>query len=376
MKKFSVPVILILNLLITPAFGQRKILERFFSDENDTTRKGRFIILPALGYAQETGFEYGLVSLTSFYSNKDSITRNSSIPGLIAFTTKKQSMLTLKPDVWSKYNRYHYVGDLRYRNFPFKFYGVGANTFEADEQRITQKLTRVSIEAEKLMRRGSYTGITASYENHRFYSEEPGGIYETNSFIRDKDGGDVLFVGLSKIFDARNSNVYTTKGSYIKLNYAYAPDLFGGENFSGSSAKLDFRTFKGYNIKTVLGFNMAYHTIQGSSTPFYLLPQLGNDQIMRGYYTGRYRDRNLLAAQLELRYRVIPRLGFAGFAGAGSVYNSRIDLGNFKPTYGAGLRYFFDTIRGLSLRMDYAFGEKRTGEERQKGFYLAFGEAF
>ncbi len=361
---------------MTSAFGQKKILGRFLSDENDSTSKARFILLPALGYAQETGFEYGLVSLVSFYTNKDTITRSSSMPGLIAFTTKKQSMFALKPDIWSKHNRYHYAGDLRYKNFPFKFYGVGANTLQADEQRITQKLTRVSLEAEKLMRKGSYTGITASFENHKFYNEEPGGIYETDSFIHDKDGGNVLFLGLAKIIDSRNSNVYTTKGTYIKLNYAYAPDVFGGENFSGSSVKLDFRTFKTYNPKTTLGFNLAYQTIQGSSVPFYLLPQLGNDQIMRGYYTGRYRDRNLLAAQLELKYRMIPRLGFAGFAGAGSVYNSRIDLGNFKPTYGAGLRYFFDTIRGLSLRMDYAFGEKRAGEERQKGFYLAFGEAF
>lgn len=376
MKKFLILGIIFLSLNNNAAFSQRKILGRFFSDENDTTRKGRFIILPALGYAQETGFEYGLASLASFYTTKDTITRNSSIPGLIAFTTKKQSMFALKPDVWSKQNRYHYLGDIRYRDFPFKFYGVGDNTFQANEERITQKLTRVSVEVEKLMRKGSYTGITASYENYKFYAEEHGGLYETDAFIRDKDGGDVMFLGLSKIIDLRNSNVYTTKGTYIKLNYAYAPDLFGGENFSGSLAKLDFRTFKSYNPKMVLGFNLVYQTIQGSSTPFYLLPQLGNDQIMRGYYTGRYRDRNLLATQLELKYRIISRLGFAGFAGAGSVYNSRINLGNFKPSYGAGLRYFFDTIRGLSLRMDYAFGEKRSGEERQKGFYLAFGESF
>ena len=98
--------------------------------------------------------------------------------------------------------------------------------------------------------------------------------------------------------------------------------------------------------------------------------------MMRGYYTGRYRDRNLLATQAELKYRIIPRISLVAFAGAGSVYNTRINLGDFKPSYGAGFRYFFDTIRGLSLRMDYAFGEKRDGEERQKGFYIALGEAF
>ena len=376
MKALLIPATILLCLQIGPAMGQKKILDRFMSNENDSTRKARFIILPALGYAQETGFEYGLVSLTSFFTDQDTITRNSSVSALIAFTTKKQSFFSLKPDIWSKQNRYHYIGDLRYKNFPFNFYGVGDRTLEADEERITQKMSRVSLEVEKLMRRGSYTGLNVSFENHEFFDEEPGGVYATNRFVLDKDGGKVAFIGLSQILDSRNSNVYTTQGTYIKFNYSYAPDLFGGENFSGSFAKLDLRTFKSYNPKTVLGFNVNYQTIQGNSTPFYLLPQLGNDQIMRGYYTGRYRDRNLLATQLELKYRIIPRIAFVGFAGAGTVYNTRFNLENFKPSYGGGLRYFFDTIRGLSFRMDYAFGEKRSGEERQKGFYFALGEAF
>lgn len=120
-----------------------------------------------------------------------------------------------------------------------------------------------------------------------------------------------------------------------------------------------------------------YQSLQGNRAPFYLLPQLGNDQMMRGYYTGRYRDRNLLAAQAELRYRFIPKLGAVAFLGAGSVYNNRgFNLLNFKPSRGAGLRYFFDVNRGLSIRLDYGIGEKRTNEKRQKGFYVNLAEAF
>ena len=376
MKKTIFLALLGSGLLTTPAFGQRKMLGSFLSGENDSTRKARLLLLPALGYAQETGFQYGLVSLASFYTAGDTLTRNSSVSGLVTFTTKKQSTIILKPDIWSKQNRYHYVSDLRYKDFPFNFYGIGAATRKADEEKLTLKLSRVSLEAEKLVRPGAYTGLNVSFEDYRFTDEQTGGLYETDRFIRDKDGGQVLFLGLSQIIDLRNTNVYTTGGTYLKFNYAFAPDFFGGENFSGSSAKVDFRTFKSYNTETVLGFNLVYQTIQGNNTPFYLLQQLGNDQVMRGYYTGRYRDRNLLASQIELKYRIIPRIGVAGFAGTGTVYNNRFNFGDLKPSYGAGLRYFFDTVRGLSLRMDYAFGEKRPGEERQKGFYLAFGEAF
>jgi outer membrane translocation and assembly module TamA len=120
-----------------------------------------------------------------------------------------------------------------------------------------------------------------------------------------------------------------------------------------------------------------YHTVQGSQTPFYLLPQLGNDEMMRGYYTGRYRDENLLAAQAELRYRFMNRLGIVAFVGAGKVFsNGNLSLNDFKPDYGFGGRYFFDTAKGLSVRLDYGMGEKRPNEKRQSGMYISLAEAF
>jgi hypothetical protein len=284
MRKLLCIALILSSIQSKTAFCQKKILEKFISNQSDSTRKGRFIIVPALGYAQETGFEYGLVGLASFYTDKDTFTRASSVAGLVAFTTKNQSIITLKPDIWSKNNRFHYIGDLRYRDFPFNFYGIGDRTSKADEEKITQKLIRVNMEAEKLMRKGIYTGVNLNYENYKFTDNEPGGNYETSPFIRDRDGGEVLFAGLSQIIDSRNSNTYTTAGTYLRLSYAFAPDLFGGENFTGSSTRFDFRTFKSYNSKAVLGFNFNYQTISGNSVPFYLLPQLGNDQVMRGLY--------------------------------------------------------------------------------------------
>jgi len=97
---------------------------------------------------------------------------------------------------------------------------------------------------------------------------------------------------------------------------------------------------------------------------------------MRGYYTGRYRDRNLIAGQAELRYRIWQRFGVVGFLGTGEVANKSFSAAALKPDYGGGLRYFFDIEKGLSLRADYGIGEKPAGESRESGFYLALGEAF
>ena len=366
-----------LFILSHDARAQRKLIDKFLSNKSDSSKNTSFIALPAASYAQETGFEFGAISITSFYTDTtDTITRNSTINAIVSFTTKKQSNFVIKPDIWSPGNRYHYSGTFRYKNFPFNFYGTGDQTHRADEDKITQKLLVLTADIERLIAKKMYAGLNIGFENYRYSDKEPGGIYEKGAF-NDKDGGSVLYFGLSAIFDSRNTNTYTTRGSYLRLNYSYAPDLLGAGNFDGSIIKGDLRNFQRLSSKTTLGFNVTYESLQGKSLPFYLLPQLGNDQFMRGYYTGRYRDQNLITAQTEIRYRFMPRFGIAGFLGSGSAFkNSNFSFKNMKPTYGAGIRYFVDPARGLTIRGDYAIGEKRPGEERQKGFYLALSEAF
>ena len=377
-KHLLLPFLFILSCVSPSSFAQKKLIKKLFSNETDTTRSSSFIALPVLGYAQETGVEFGAVSLYSFYTDRqDTLTRASRLTGVATFTTKSQSNFQLKSDVWTPGNNYHYTTELRYKNFPFNFYGVGNNTVQANEDRITQKLFRMNAGVEKQFGKISYTGLNINFDSYRFTDKAAVGIYGTDPSIIDKDGGKVLFLGISQIIDNRNSNTYTSKGTYLKLNYSYAPAFFGDNNFDGGMFEADLRSFRSLSKKLVAGVNGLYQTIGNGGTPFYLLPQIGNDEMMRGYYTGRYRDENLIALQAELRLRLNPRLGLVGFAGTGTVYeHGNFTISDLKPSIGGGFRYFFDIEKGLSVRMDYAFGEKRPGETRQKGFYLSLGESF
>ena len=89
---------------------------------------------------------------------------------------------------------------------------------------------------------------------------------------------------------------------------------------------------------------------------------MGGESLMRGYYLGRYRDRHLLATQIE--YRILPftfskRWGASVFLAMGQVFGENISEDNSKngfqfknilPTGGAGLacppirkRYIFQS---------------------------------
>ena len=97
----KLPVLTLLLLLSSNGFSQMKLIKKLFSSDVDTGRSGSFLPLPVIGYSQETGVEFGALSLYSFYTDsKDTLTRASRITGIATFTTKKQTNFILKSDIW------------------------------------------------------------------------------------------------------------------------------------------------------------------------------------------------------------------------------------------------------------------------------------
>lgn len=360
------------------AQAQMKLIKKLLSNEKDTTRKASFLPLPTFGYSQEVGFEFGVGAIYSVYADrKDTLTRSSNFYTNLSYSTKKTYNFQLRGDAWSKGNKYHAIADLRFRKLPFYFYGIGNSTQKANQDDIVLDQIRTQFDLEKQLLKNAFTGLSLAYEHYKFKDKVPDGLFNNDNSIKGKSGGSVFYLGVSQSYDTRNSNNYPTKGFFGRITYQYAPNLFGGDNFSGSQIKLNLTNFWGLSNKFVLGAQGVYQTIQGKNTPFYLLQQLGNDQIMRGYYMGRYRDDNLVAFQTELRYRYNNRLGAVIFAGTGTVWGlSDFGLKAFKPNYGGGFRYFFDPAKGISIRLDYGIGEKIGTEKRQSGFYISLGESF
>lgn len=362
-------------LISVSLFAQKKIIDKLFSSD---TKHNTLIPMPVIGYTQEAGFEFGAAALYSFYIDKeDSLIRPSQIFGIAYTSSKGQSQVSFKSDIWSRANQWHHIYEARFFNLPFNFYGIGDNTLDANLDRITQKRYRLSAEIEKKLSKAYYPGAGIEFESLSFTDNEPGGIYTNNNYI-DKDGGRFLFLKLTQLLDTRNSNTYSEKGFYTRLRYGFAPDIFGGNNFNGSLFTADARHFFSPVKKVVIASHAFFETLQSKDDiPFYMLRQMGNDQIMRGYYLGRFREKNYLALQAEFRYRFVERFGLVAFAGTGSVYGKdNFNTNQFKPNYGIGGRFFFDLDKSLALRVDYGFGEKPAGEKRVSGLYISLGEAF
>lgn len=373
-------IVLISTLLLSAQLlhAQMRLIKRLLSNEKDTTRSASFLPVPSFGYSPEAGLQFGVGAIYSFYVDKlDTSNRSSNFSATATYSTKGSYNFSLFGDAWTKENKYHVLSEIRFKKLPFNFYGLGNNTNANNEDHLEQQFIKLNFDLEKNVAVNLYSGISLGFENYSFKDEISDGIFNSSKNIFGKNGGQVFYVGVSQSYDTRNNNNYPTKGFFGRITYQYAPDVFGDANFTGSKMGLNLRNFWHLGDKFVLGAQGIYNNVLGNEIPFYVLPQLGNDEIMRGYYAGRYRDRNLLALQAELRFRYNNRFGAVLFAGAGNVWGiSKFSVNTFKPNLGGGLRYFFDPAKGLSIRLDYGIGENRANEARQSGFYISLAEAF
>ena len=97
------------------------------------------------------------------------------------------------------------------------------------------------------------------------------------------------------------------------------------------------------------------------NTPWLFWAKMGGENRMRGYYYGRYTDRKMATAQLELRQTIFGPISGVVWGGAGSVFASHrlIDLKRLLPNYGVGIRV--GALGTTSLRIDYGFGRHSSG---------------
>jgi hypothetical protein len=367
-------------LLAPPLFAQKNLLPKFVRKmlfEKDSSKHSSFFLLPVLSSAPETGLEVGGSALYSFYTDTiHNDTRVSNIFGYGTITTKGQSRLSLSTTYWAPHNAWRYMAGISYINFPFDFYGIGPNTYKAGKDHLGQKRFKLNFEADKKFGKYVYIGFMAGGFDYKFTNENPGGSFDTNPRVEDRKGGSSVLAGPAFIFDTRNNNTYTTKGIIVTSYFNLFQGIGANDTYKGGLLNIEISQYNSLSKRLMLGFDIQSQNLTGARSPFYLLPSLGSDEIMRGYYNGRYRDRNMLAGQAELRYRLSDRVGIAGFAGTGTVFNKTFSFSDLKPNYGGGLRYFFDVEKGLTMRMDYGVGQKVAGEQRQSGFYLSLGEAF
>ena len=170
-------------------------------------------------------------------------------------------------------------------------------------------------------------------------------------------------------FDTRDHEQFPRNGWFVSGRAMFYRESAGGD-FDAETYKVSVNHYRPMREQDVLAFRATVRST-GGDAPFFLLSTFGGSTDLRGYPSGRYRDRMMYALQSEYRWQFNDRWIFTGFAGFGEVADNFGDFGeNFLPAAGVGGRFVLSKKHRVGLSADIAVGKDGTE------FYFGVGEAF
>jgi len=398
------PLLVVLLGLASASFGQTPPGDPPLSVKAPKPPKRITILpVPVLFYQQETGAGYGLGGLLSGRLGTDTLTRASNARAQFWTTQKSQSLFQFVHTIYSPGEKYYLNGEVSLYKNRLYYFGIGNDEPQVSKDNrsfLDFQLFIINQRFQKSIAKNQFLGL--QYRLSRVYNlnQEQGrvddngdeipvtGTNTQNYFLQDpriqQDLRQTRNFSLSGVgpvytFDSRDVALAASKGSLLDLQVMFN-GKFIGSDYNFVRYQVDARHYQRiFSDKTILALQFLGQFHSGN-VPWYGLAGIGanlggtlynNANIMRGIYEQRFRDRQMVSAQAELRQHLFWRIDGAAFLGAGQVgYNlSDYSFGGIHTAGGIGARFNFIRRDRVNLRFDYAFGT-------DPGFYFAIGEAF
>jgi len=336
----------------------------------------KLIPFPILFYQPETGTGFGASVVYLFTLGEgtrpghEGRSLRSSVGVTAIYTTKEQIITNVGAETYPGSGRYRALANLTFERFPNSFWGIGNDTPESLEEDYTPDLVAASGEFSVEVARHMYAGVYGQGGNRKLREIEEAGLIATQAVPGTEDGT-LVDLGLLLTRDSRNSNVYPRSGEYHQLRASRSRDVSGNGN-DYSTLSLDLRTY--VPIRSGVMALRALGIASGEVPPFDLMPRLGGQSLLRGYFGGRFRDRSLGAFEAEYRSGMWHRVRGVLFAGTGQVADVPGDmrLDALHSSAGFGVRFLLNREEEFNLRMDFGWGL----DFESSGFYVGFGEVF
>lgn len=342
--------------------------------------QGKFMAFPFAtpAYTPELGPTLTGAFMLSFKTDRsDTIIQRSSTPLNFGISTRGSYFFNSIISTFWFEDRLRIFGDLRFRNTPDHYWGVGyenAGSLSGRDSSTAYTRSYFKINPRILWQFSDdfFAGLTFDY-NRSVASDVSSNMATDPDFL---EYGPVNFnsgLGIIIRFDSRDIPVNPWSGALIDLQVLSYTPLLGGKN-SFNVIQLDTRKF--VRIKRP-GSTLALQfksRITSGDVPYSDLAFLGSPYDLRGYYLGHYRDRTMVFGLAEYRYQFtrkggeLSRHGIVGWLGTGSIGSTITDFTDWLPN--AGMGYRFEVQPRMNVRVEVGFGKKTSG------FYISFNEAF
>jgi len=338
------------------------------AQDSSTVSRSRLGVLPILGSAPETGFQYGATTFRVYRSGTDSSTRPSVDQLVVSYTAEQQLKASLQTERWLEGNTWRLRGRVEYEDYPLPFYGVGPSTPTDAEEWYAARGPALHLQAQRRVRPATYVMGGLRFAHNRISDLEPSGKLATQT-VTGWEGGTVSQLQAGLLRDSRDHIFAPRSGTFAQAVVSLSSSALGAD-YQFTRTDIDIRQYAALGRLVLAG--QVQYARGGGTVPFDQLPSIGADTALRGYPRGRFRDRHLLSGQVELRTPRWRRLGAVVFAGAGTVASQASDLtrNTWQPSVGGGMRFVLFPREGNAIRVDFAKGRGSSG------LYIGLNEAF
>lgn len=338
----------------------------YFKQSNREVEPGKFDITFIGGphYSAEKQFGIGLLAAGVYRPDYETPPSNVSLFGDIATVGFYEIGVMGNHIQKNDASRINY--QVYFYSFPNYFWGVGfENAFNNDNKTKYSQL-KAQIIADWLFRvaKNLYVGpaIEFSYISaKKMHNPDPWAGYSPTTFSYG--------FGATMNYDSRDNLTAPTKGMYANIALKAYPGFLFNKNAFGN-IELTYSYYCGLWKGGVLAMRAHGMFSVGKHIAWGMLPSFGGSYNMRGYYAGRYCDRNEADLTFELRQHVWRRNGIAVWAGAGEVFPGfrSIKMKWILPSWGFGYRW--ELKKNINIRLDLGFGRQSSN------FIFSINEAF
>ena len=174
--------------------------------------------------------------------------------------------------------------------------------------------------------------------------------------------------GVSLNYDSRDVVTNASRGWLFQLDQLFMPAFFGNDD-KYMVTDLTVATYK----KAWKGAIIAgeFHSqLNFQDVPWPMMACVGGTNRMRGYFEGRYRDKCIVEAQVELRQHIRRRNGITVWVGAANVFPEFEQIRWKKTLLNGGFGYRWAFKENVNVRLDLGFTKNGIG------FAFNINEAF
>ncbi len=346
----------------------RRVVNYFSESTVDKTfeKKIDFTFIGGPSFSKNTSLGIGGLAAGLYRLDRtDSVTSPSNVSVFLQASITGFYLIGVGGNNIFRENRSRIGYELAFSSQPTDYWGIGYQA-GAHNPRSTYVRKHLEVNASYMRQvfRNTFAGVAAGFE----YTH---GIRFTNTdyLYGQRTGYNATSIGVILEYDSRDFIPNPAKGIYVSLRESWFPRALGS---CGSDLWRTEITLDGYRKLWnggVLAVDL-YAEFNSDGTPWPMLARLGGSSRMRGYYEGRYTDRDMIAFQAELRQKIWRRIGCVVWGGAGNVFPSLSQFcwSHTLPNYGIGLRWEFKNR--VNVRFDLGFGRKTSG------FLFNVNEAF